>query len=29
VECLDANSQQVEVLVDAVSGKNSQISYYD
>ncbi|EDO66965.1 conserved hypothetical protein [Francisella tularensis subsp. holarctica FSC022] len=29
VECLDANSQQVEVLVDAVSGKISQISYDD
>lgn len=29
VECLDANSQQVEVLVDAVNGKISQISYDD
>ena len=29
VECLDSNNQQVEVLVDAVSGKISQISYDD
>lgn len=29
VECLDSNNQQVEVLVNAVSGKISQISYDD
>ncbi|MBK2357043.1 PepSY domain-containing protein [Francisella hispaniensis] len=29
VECLDSNNYQVEVLVDAVSAKISQISYDD
>ncbi|APC92315.1 MULTISPECIES: PepSY domain-containing protein [Francisella] len=29
VECLDSNNHEVKVLVDAVSGKISQISYDD